>query len=384
MPKKMDWYEVKFLESSSNLKELIKSSAGRTPSTKIADEISVCIKQGRLFFETALSGPLEIQPLQVFYGVIGFAKAIALARKLVAIDTLAQAHGLSDVSKQNATVEQLSLKIGKRGTFQEFNDAIAPLGRLIYYEYSMPRWVPKPFDAASKLAEREMRIKEILARIPYLQHLYEKTFHEPAKTWHVDLNYMAEYDGYTTLRIDDPELYADRESLVRLVRKWRERFPFLNDWCLLEASLAWENSILIFCNIDKTGAEEFSTDDLIEYDGRFVAHSRERHNTSLRKIAFAEIMPPVAGGITRRYDYVIQPHEGVNLCEFSLHFLGCFLLSSSVRYRPQIWQHAISRSVSRHAPADDRSLAIIQRFLDVVLEEFPRLVVHSIEYPRLN
>lgn len=380
----IDWYEIRFLESSSNLKEIIRKSILKTPSNTIANGIAVCIQQGRLFFEAALSAPLEIKPLQIFYGVVGFAKAVTLSRKLNAIDTLAQTHGLSDVSRQNAKVEELSLKFGSRGTFQEFNDVLAPLGRINYFEHSMPKWVPKPFDVAKELVNREMPIREILSRIPGLKQLYEKTFQEPAKTCHVNLMYWPEYDGYTTLRIDDPELFTSRESLANLILKSRERFPFLNEWCLSEAVLAWEHSVLNFCNVYKTGIDEFSTEFLIEDDGRFIAHSAVMHDTSLPRIAFSEILPPLAGGITDGFQYVIQPCEGVNLSEFSLQFLGCFLLSSTVRYRPQIWQHAISRSVSPVTPADDRSLALIQRFLDNVLTEIPKMVVHTIELPRVN
>ncbi len=379
----IDWYEIKFLESSSNLKGLIKKSVGRTPSTKIANEIAVCIQQGRLFFEAALSAPLQIQPLEIYYGVVGFAKAIVLARNLVSIDTLVQSHGLSDVSEQNAKVEQLSLRVGQRGIFQQFNDAIAPLGRIWYYDDSMPTWAPKPLHDASKLAEKELPIKEIFSRIPYLQHLYEKTFQEPAKTWHVDLHYWAEYDGEMSLRIDDPELFTNRESLIRLVRKWRQKFSFLEKWCLFEAHLGWGNAILIFRNIDKTHVDEFSTEFLVETNGRFIADRLSR-NTSYARIDFLDIIPPLSGGITNKHTYVIHPYDGVYLSEFSLQFLGSYLLSSLVRYRPQIWQHAISRSVSARTPADDRCLALVERFLDVVLENFPSLVVHSIDYLRVR
>ena len=75
-----DWNKLKFLESTTNLKAAIKRTTGRTPSTEIARDIAACLQQGRLFFEIAALAPLQVQPLQIYYGIVGFAKAIVLAR----------------------------------------------------------------------------------------------------------------------------------------------------------------------------------------------------------------------------------------------------------------------------------------------------------------
>jgi hypothetical protein len=80
----------------------------------------------------------------------------------------------------------------------------------------------------------------------------------------------------------------------------------------------------------------------------------------------------------------MQPINGVKLNEYSLQFLGSFLLSSLVRYRPQIWQHAISRSFTEPRPADDRSLSLIEKFLNEVLIGFPEMVVRVIDYVRTH
>ena len=155
----IDWYEIRFMESSSNLKGLLKKSIGREPSTKVAREIATCIRQGRLFFETAISSPLEIQPLQIFYGVIGFAAAIALSRKLVSISTLPQKHGLKDVSGQDSLVEQMTLEFDANGMFQGFNDAVAELSRINYYPDAMSKCIFIPFDQTTRLLGAKMTIK---------------------------------------------------------------------------------------------------------------------------------------------------------------------------------------------------------------------------------
>jgi YaaC-like Protein len=148
-----DWNKIKFLESTTNLKAVIKQATGRTPSTEIARDIAACLQQGRLFFEIAALAPLQVQPLQIYYGIVGFAKAIILARAVQSIANIAQSHGLSDISPQNAHIENLCLKFQAKGVFQQFNDAIAPLGRVNYYDdSSMLQFVRKPLDLAASLS----------------------------------------------------------------------------------------------------------------------------------------------------------------------------------------------------------------------------------------
>src|ERR1700730_883248 len=183
---------IKFLESTANLKSIISKSSGRTPSTEIARDISACLQQGRMFFEIAASAPPQIQPLQIFYGMVGFAKAVILARTVSLIATIQQSHGLSDVSSQNAKVEELSLRFQGNGVFAQFNDVMAQLGRINYFDkFSAPLSVLKPFDELSALNADKCSLKDILARIPGLQKLYSKTFSEDAACCGFSLFYHA-------------------------------------------------------------------------------------------------------------------------------------------------------------------------------------------------
>ncbi len=375
-----NWYEIKFLESASNVKQLVKRAIGKTPSTKIAGEISVCLQQGRMFFETARSSPVQIRPLQIFYGILGFSKALVLARNITTLDTLPHTHGIRDVSASNSQLKKLAVRIDNNGTFQRFNDVVASLNRIHYFGKSnMPAWHLLPFTNSELLNGKELSFAEILARVPYLQHLYEKTFNEPAKTWHIQIMYWDEYDGYTDIRIDDPNIYTDRDSLKTLVNKWRSKFPFLKQWYFIEATHAWGNAIIHFCNVSNAGVDEFSVENLTQEGITFKqVQNLPQNDFSYKRIPFTEILQPIAGGITGSHQYAIEPYDGQFISEYSLHYLGMYLLSSLVRYRPQIWGHAISKSVTQNSPADDQALALIENFMDVVLSGFPRMVVESI------
>src|SRR2546430_16683494 len=77
----IDWYPVKFLESTTNLKNVLKDAIGHTPSTNIARQAAVCLQHGRMYYESAAVSPLEIRPLLIFYGMVGFAASLVVARK---------------------------------------------------------------------------------------------------------------------------------------------------------------------------------------------------------------------------------------------------------------------------------------------------------------
>jgi hypothetical protein len=188
------------------------------------------------FSKIAALAPLQVQPLQIYYGIVGFAKAIILARAVQSIANIAQSHGLSDISPQNAHIENLCLKFQAKGVFQQFNDAIAPLGRVNYYDdSSMLQFVRKPFDLAASLSGGSCSLKDILARIPGLQASYQRTFSEDPAC--LAINFHHNYSS-VQLRIDDPHLFRDKADLQSRIQIWRERYPWLDDWCLRQSDHA--------------------------------------------------------------------------------------------------------------------------------------------------
>lgn len=377
-----DWYDIKFLESATNVRQLIGNSTGRTPSAGIAREIAVCIQQGRLFFEAAAGAGIQIKPLLIYYGIVAFAQAVIIAKRNVSLSTLARSHGLTDVTPLDAAIEGLVLRCENAGTFQEFNDAIAQLGRVWYYDDGMPQWYEKSFDEAVGLNGQQISVKDVLSRLPGLSERFSQTFGLPGKTAPIMLTFSTPNIGRCTLRIDDAILFTDRASLTASVRRWRAEYPFLERWRFIEATHAWGYAILLFDNANRQGQDDLSEDNLIQANNGF-ASAPGMMGGNVPLIPASEILPPLSGGhIGSGQTYAMHPINGVNLNEYALQFLASFLLSSLVRYRPQIWQHAISRSITAQSPADDRSLSLIEKFLDDVLNAFPEMVVRVIDYQR--
>ncbi|MGB9235307.1 MAG: YaaC family protein [Terriglobales bacterium] len=368
----VDWHRCKFLESTENLKPLVKQRFGREPSSSIAREIAACLQQGRLFYEAASTSPLEIRPLQQFYGMVGFAKALIVASRLSSLATLRPTHGIKDISAGNARIAELKLQIERSGRFQEFNDVVAPLTRLGLVDMvNKSRAIYFPSATSEVLQGIELSLREILSRIPRLESLYRQTFGEEASTDLISLETGSQEADFR-IRVDDQELFADRESLRRMVLRWRERFPFLRTWRLHSAQYAWGNSLIYFRNVRNLDIDEFSKAYLREQNGAFqeLALAGDINEPFSLKDGFC----PVAGGYSGII-YAIAPVRDLYFSEFSMHYLALFLLSSLMRYRPQTWTHAISRSVVAGEPADDRALSLIERFLRLNETEIPEFVV---------
>lgn len=369
----VDWHRCRFLESTENLKPLVKKRFGRKPSSSIAREIAACLLQGRLFYEAAATSPLEIRPLQQFYGMVGFAKALIVASQLNSLATLRHTHGLQDISAGNSRIAELKLKIDRSGTFQDFNDVVAPLTRLGLVDMvNKSRAIYFPSAKSDKLRGIEISLREILRRIPRLEGLYRQTFGEEALTDLMSLE-TGSLENDFRIRVDDQELYAGRDSLKQMVFRWRERFPFLRIWRLHSAQYAWGNSLIYFRNVRNLNINEFSGEYLREQNGTF--QEQPLAGDENQPFALEDGFCPVAGGLLGGPIYAVAPVQELYFSEFSMQYLALFLLSSLVRYRPQTWTHAISRSVVPGEPADDKSLSLIERFLDINQTEIPEFVV---------
>jgi hypothetical protein len=261
------------------------------------------------------------------------------------------------------------LRIEKAGTFQALNDVIADLTRWCYIDNATRKRSIRISSAkSSQFCGIELSLREILSRIPGLEQLYRSTFGEEAQTERISFNNVFGEDSLFEIRIDDRELFTDRESLKQIVSRWRSRFAFLKNWRLMSAAHWWGNSVIIFHNNPTEGIDEFSEANLTYERGQFEASTQTD-----------DLFPPEKGLCPAAdfsgSNYAISAVGDCYLSEFSFHYLALFLLSSLVRYRPDTWIHAISRSVMPDIPADDQSLSLIGRFLDLNSGSIPATVV---------
>lgn len=382
-----DYKDIRFLESPTNIREILSKNSGRKLSAERANQISVCLEQGRLLFEAAQDIAWEIKPLLGYYGMVGFAKAIYLVRNLAKLESLPQRHGLTDVS-QSSLIEELTVRIEKDGTFQGLNDSCSKLEKLIFHDSKRAKLrIPKPTSDTTLSEGKELALKEILARIPGLADLYRKTFGEEAKVVNCS-HFSSGYDHEDVIEfgVHDVPPFTDLSSLELSVKDLRKRFPFLENWRVI---VAWLGDGVRFANLQRDVDSEFSPNVLQERSSVFSLNIDWRPDTcqltpplefSLNELATH--CQPISGNLTHvETTCLIESWNGIFFSELSLYYLGMFLLSSLVRYRPTIWANAIARRSFPEKPLDDHALALIEEFIDQSLTVFPRATVIAINEP---
>lgn len=376
----MDLNQIRFLESVENVKSLVHQRTGRRISTSRAREITACLQQGRQFYEAASQSPLEIRPLVQFYGMVGFAKALILARRLSALSTLAKSHGLRDISPPLTRLIELTARIEAQGTFVDFNDEVCQINRICYFGADMhPLSVSIPTADSASLVTEELSLKDILARIPKLSKLYRYTFNEPPATESLDMLHYRNNEDYFSIRVVDPEVLGSRDALRNLLGRWRARFPYLTEWRVVEAVKAWGESYVTLANLRSQNADDLDETSLPENgSGGFAVHNPVANDQLVERLPLEHILKGVGGGYSDSAVFAISPIRGKYISEFSLGYIGLFLLSSLVRYRPDTWSHAVSRSSLQDRPVDDQPLALIQAFLESNLSDMPALVIKLI------
>jgi hypothetical protein len=235
-----------------------------------------------------------------------------------------------------------------------------------------------PTAAASEMAETHLSVKEILSRIPGLEKLYRRTFNRPSNVEAVSsLNPSPDDDTYWELRIDDRELFHDRAGLRALVRKWRDRFPVLERLRVVEAIHVWDNSLIMFGNV-AVPLGEMDEECLSQRENQFSAVDNPLQNRNIARIPFQSLVSG-DGGCFAAGRYFISPLKGIYISRYSLHYLGMFMLSSLVRYRPQTWVHAISRSVTPEKVSDDQALTLLEEFMRIHTTEIPTMIAHAFD-----
>lgn len=375
----MESNQLRFLESAENVKALVHLRTGRGLSTTRAKEICACIRQGRQYLEASVNSPLDIRPLIQFYGVLNFARAIVLGDRLCSISALARGHGLRDVSASDAPIAGLTARVEASGTFVEFNNTVSALNRLCYLDAnSHPAMVIVPTTMSAPMLDMQITLKDVLARVPTLSGLYRNTFAEPAETEQLDHLHYDHHGNYWTTRVFGSDRAFTREGLREMLGSWRSRFPYLERWRVIEAVPAYGKAYITLANLERGETDDLSEQELLEYEpGHYRAQRVEEHGSEASRIPLDQLFLGVGGGYSNGA-YAIAPYGGCYLSEFSLAYVGLYLLSSLVRYRPDAWVHAVSRSSLQDRPVDDQALALIHAFLETTHESIPRLAIKAL------
>jgi hypothetical protein len=368
-----NYTQLKYLESTGNIKVSVQKLTGRELNTTTAKAICTYIQQGRMFLDNAESAPNEIKPLILHYAVASFAKAIVCVRTLRS--SIPSSHGLSDVSNITAKLESIAARIEGNGLFQAFNDAIRETEGVYYYHNAKLCKHNTPTASSTEIANQTITLKEVLSRIGRISEMYEQTFSHKSNSQNFELtNY--ERDIFTLI-IGIREPYTDRQSVLRIIAEMRQRFPALSNWHIDSVSHSYEYTGINFNNLAYDLSLELSEAVFVNnpennsYRVNYAASRRLSENDN----TLTDILGTVGGGQNNGMSYFVTPYNESYFSELSLRLIGMFLLSSLVRYRPQIWIHSLSHAATTERPLDDQMLALIEQFIDSTVQMFVDVTV---------
>lgn len=191
------WSRLGLFLSRDVLERRYRALHGAELSSGKAAEIIAHLQQAQQYFRSAESAGVLAGPLEQYYGVVAFSRAIVLYRKLRTRESnLKPAHGLkARLADGDAPLENISLTI-ENGTFHELLEATGnselagvdehgPGIETIHNRWRAVRRLPPPQVGAA------FRLTELLARIPDARQHFEEAFAQPAHCYAGRVGLMA-------------------------------------------------------------------------------------------------------------------------------------------------------------------------------------------------
>ena len=373
---------IRYLESADHVKQAIAASMSYTPNTSKALEISSCITQGLRFFDSSKTSKMEIKPLLCFYGMSAFSKALILSRTKQSLVNLKAGHGIQDVTTKKARIAEMKLKINSSGTFAEFNDVASKIECItIYGEKCDEDWFI-PTSPSNQLSNIEVSIDDIWARSTFLGEAYKTTFKRDPKNIHLSISAKYGEDEVKKVKIIQKAKVITIDDVKSLVDRIRINYPVFKKLSIIDAEFDGTTTTLIFANFlpDNYEFERLKPGhrpgSFAYNPGLFAYHDKISNNHNL--IPINEILPPLAGGVTLSEQRYIFPFKDKFISEWAYLYMGCFLLSSFCRYRPDDWMHAIQSRITPNRALDNKALYLVDLFLEYALKEFPKYISSAI------
>ena len=335
------WALLKYCESTENIIEVVKENTGREVKAEQAYEISCCLQQARAYYDAAQNAIDIVKPLFIFYGANSHAKAVILSKAVPKLLTnLTESHGLSTDWSDSTSIDSITIKVHKHGTFADLLNAC---GRS-YFLLSDEKYLGVlKTTSASELEGHKFGLKSLASHIPELFDIFRLTYKEghgvfPAET-KCEVRGRAEgRHGHVGFTVRGDTTAIDKAALIALTEARGGR-----------------------------------------YDRREYVQPSESLWFTLRapeiRDQFIEL-PIQLFNLTNGSPYLVMPYdEDKFLPEIAWHYMLAYLLGMLVRYRPELWMSVLNKRVTR---CGDRPLGLIDRFIQICSVKFPLLALNEI------
>lgn len=313
-------------ESSTLVRRRYKEFHGGSLNDAKAKEISSAFAQARNYMTAASISDRTVRPLLVYYGVLGYSRALILFRNIYTKESkLDGSHGLSvcewgdELNKEGGSVANLKLVIAKTGTFVELLQATENVS-FLRQNSSRPN-LRLPLNAPK--AGGIIKFGELALRIPELDEYTKRWL---SQCLSIRLTVEKEKENKKILRTSSS--MSEMEIKEVLGRGWE---PHASKGTGLWQSDSWQFSAML---TDCTGS--FDVGDLVA-------------------------VPPFSNDI--------------EISKLGCVFIGAYALGMLARYFPSRWSDML---YNRRL---DECLPTIFGLLNHIENELPRFIIEFLEPP---
>ena len=342
-----NWTHLSLYESTDVVRDLFLKRHGRELSLQKAREIVSAFAQGREYFLSAANAGMLVRPLLQYYGVLSLSRGLILALEANLREcALPQSHGLSS-HDWNATLADLTrppmdlqAKV-TNGTFLSLMESTKNAGTSIIYVGPYPsRLRIYRTMSIEGLRESTLKFRDILARIPELREIYERSFGHSAANYRAFV-FAISRETLSTIHLFPGACGLPAESDLRMVL----RIP-------PEAEIQPEVRYLF---VPPGPCQAYS----ISHPGG---------------IETSESLPQI-DNLSDSSTAIVTPFpDGRTISRIGRLFLLSFFLGTLARYHPTNW---LSTMQSRQA--GDAMLPIIRTAMNLIQVQFPELITQELE-----
>jgi hypothetical protein len=349
------WERLSFFESWDILTRAYHKRHGRRLSAEKARDIVSHLVQGREFFTSAHSAADLVRPLLLYYGVLALSRALILF-----LDTaksresaLSPAHGCEVVDWQHDLAPGIqglpTLKIRFReGTFSELTTATRNEESVTLLDAGIWPVMHRQPGALQFPPGTIVTVKEVLARIPKLQPLYERTFGERSACYPARIVFQP---GGTQA---DITLYPTKLGLPR-EEEMRDAFGLPLD-------------LPVSIRTSDYGGDNAEPEIFFRLERKSFVESSQQLPPMKNDISKNGLLPGVY------LTSLVSPLPGgLNLSSLSFHYLIAYVTGMLVRYYPSAWRSLINRD------RGDFAFPILRAAITAVEEQFPDLLLMDLE-----
>jgi hypothetical protein len=351
------WQWLSLYESTDLVARFYKEHHRSRLKEEKATEIVSQLAQGREYFSSAARSADIVRPLLTYYGVLSLTRGLILFLNANIREAgLSTSHGLGTVSwgqqlaKGITELPNLQVRFQK-GTFTELSKVTGNTERTTLRtgrnppsgdEYRHPYEQGGTEDIPVEL-EPTVTIKDILARIPDLDELYEYTFEEYSGCYPTEL-FVNTLNSHTDVAVIESRGDELDEKSIRDALHIPSEIPLRHE----EASSLYLN--------------------ILEDVGHWLFTV---HQSSIRELP--QKLPVVVDNRMGRTFLLAPLANGLRLSSLSLLFITSYVMGMLVRYYPSQWLALLGRSKG------DISYPLLKAAMTIVEHNFPELVLEEFE-----